>query len=66
MRLHDLRHTFASFLINTGHSLYEVQKILGHHDPRITMRYAHLDSATIIQAVDDVGTRIGRTKRRRS
>ena len=35
VRLHDLRHTFASFLINTGHSLYEVQKILGHHDPRI-------------------------------
>ena len=66
VRLHDLRHTFASFLINTGHSLYEVQKILGHHDPRITMRYAHLDSATIIQAVDDVGTRIGRGKRRKA
>lgn len=66
VRLHDLRHTFASFLINTGHSLYEVQKILGHHDPRITMRYAHLDSATIIRAVDDVGTRIGTGKRRRT
>ena len=61
-----LAHTFASFLINTGHSLYEVQKILGHHDPRITMRYAHLDSATIIRAVDDVGTRIGAQKRRKA
>ena len=66
VRLHDLRHTFASFLINTGHSLYEVQKILGHHDPRITMRYAHLEVATIIRAVDDVGTRIGAKKRRKA
>lgn len=64
IRLHDLRHTFASFLINTGHSLYEVQKILGHHDPRITMRYAHLDTATMIQAVDDVGSRLGGKKNR--
>ncbi|WP_276818925.1 tyrosine-type recombinase/integrase [Mailhella massiliensis] len=65
VRLHDLRHTFASLLINSGHSLYEVQKILGHHDPRITMRYAHLDTVTIIQAVDDVGSRIGTEKKRK-
>ena len=66
MRLHDLRHTFASFLINTGHSLYEVQKILGHHAPRVTMPCPHLDSATIIRAVDDIGTRIGAKKRRKA
>ena len=30
LRIHDLRHSFASFLINGGRSLYEVQKILGH------------------------------------
>lgn len=57
-----LAHTFASFLINTGHSLYEVQKILGHHAPRVTMPCPHLDSATIIRAVDDIGTRIGAKK----
>jgi integrase len=30
VRIHDLRHSFASFLVNAGRSLYEVQKILGH------------------------------------
>ena len=30
VRVHDLRHSFASFLVNAGRSLYEVQKILGH------------------------------------
>ncbi|MET4577407.1 tyrosine-type recombinase/integrase [Ottowia thiooxydans] len=29
-RIHDLRHSFASFLVNGGRSLYEVQQILGH------------------------------------
>lgn len=35
VRIHDLRHTFASFLVNSGHSLYEVQKMFGHGDPRM-------------------------------
>jgi len=38
VRVHDLRHTFAGFLVTAGHSLYEVQKLLGHSDPRTTMR----------------------------
>ena len=54
LRIHDLRHTFASFLVNSGHTLYEVQKLLGHSDPRITMRYAHLDSSELISAAEDV------------
>ncbi|MCX8018457.1 MAG: tyrosine-type recombinase/integrase, partial [Rhodocyclaceae bacterium] len=40
VRLHDLRHSFASFLINAGRSLFEVQRLLGHHDPKVTMRPA--------------------------
>ena len=42
LRLHDLRHQFASFLVNSGRTLYEVQKILGHSNSAVTERYAHL------------------------
>ena len=54
VRIHDLRHTFASFLVNAGHSLYEVQKMLGHGDPRTTMRYAHLGQASLLAAAETV------------
>lgn len=54
VRIHDLRHTFASFLVNSGHSLYEVQKMLGHADPRTTMRYAHLDQASLVAAAEKI------------
>ncbi len=54
MRIHDLRHTFASLLVNAGHSLYEVQKLLGHSDPRTTMRYAHLGQDSLVAAAETV------------
>lgn len=54
VRIHDLRHSFASFLVNAGHPLYEVQKMLGHADPRTTMRYAHLEQATLRLAAETV------------
>lgn len=54
VRIHDLRHTFASFLVGSGHSLYEVQKLLGHSDPRTTMRYAHLGQPTLLAAAETV------------
>ena len=44
VRLHDLRHSFASFLVNSGRSLYEVQKLLGHGS--ITVTEAYLDHLT--------------------
>lgn len=49
-RIHDLRHTFASRLVSAGHSLYEVQILLGHSDPRMSQRYAHLSSERAMQA----------------
>lgn len=54
LRIHDLRHTFASILINSSGtdadgnpisvSLYDVQHLLGHHSAQTTERYAHLAS----------------------
>ena len=55
VRLHDLRHSYASFLVNAGRSLYEVQKLLGHYDPKVTMRYAHLSSDAMLEAANVVG-----------
>ena len=52
LRLHDLRHSFASFLINSGRSLYEVQNILGHTQVKTTQRYAHLTQDSLIAAAD--------------
>lgn len=46
LRIHDLRHNYASMLINGGRTLYEVQKILGHSSPSVTERYSHLSSET--------------------
>ena len=54
LRIHDLRHSFASFLVNAGRSLYEVQEILGHADIRTTSRYAHLSRERLLEAVATV------------
>jgi integrase len=54
VRLHDLRHSFASFLVNEGVSLYVVQGLLGHANAKTTQRYAHLQSDTLSRATDVV------------
>jgi integrase len=41
-RIHDLRHTFASWLLQGGMSIQEVSKLMGHSSIRVTERYAHL------------------------
>lgn len=52
LRIHDLRHSFASFLVNNGRTLYEVQQILGHSVPTVTQRYSHLSAKTLLSATD--------------
>lgn len=44
-RIHDLRHSFASMVVNSGASLYSVQQLLGHSSPQMTQRYAHLSDS---------------------
>lgn len=59
LRIHDLRHSFASFLVNSGRSLYEVQKLLGHSQLSTTQRYAHLSEETLQDAAEIVGAQVG-------
>jgi integrase len=54
LRIHDLRHSFASYLVNAGRSLYEVQELLGHADIKTTSRYAHLSRERLVAAVEVV------------
>ncbi len=41
LHFHDLRHTFATRLVQAGVDLYKVQRLLGHKSPMMTQRYAH-------------------------
>ncbi len=54
VRLHDLRHSFASFLVNQGVSIYVVQGLLGHSQVSMTQRYAHLAPQTLLDAAEIV------------
>jgi len=52
--IHTLRHTHATRLIQNGLSVYEVREVLGHADIKTTMRYAHLEKATVLKKARDV------------
>jgi len=59
VRVHDLRHSFASLLINSGRTLYEVQHILGHTQVKTTQRYAHLSQDTLLAAANSATAALG-------
>ena len=50
VRVHDLRHSFASALVNRGATLFDVQKLLGHSSPKMTERYSHLTPGRLLEA----------------
>jgi site-specific recombinase XerD len=56
-RLHDLRHSFASFPVNGGVPIYTVQNLLEHVHVRATQRYAHLADDTLADAAEVIPTR---------
>lgn len=61
LRVHDLRHSFASFAIADGASLFLVGKLLGHASSRTTERYAHLSGDPLQEAVTSIGRSITAT-----
>lgn len=54
LRIHDLRHSFASALVNTGIPLYDVQHLLGHSSIKTTQRYAHLSPDRLQSSVQNI------------
>ncbi|MPZ09236.1 MAG: tyrosine-type recombinase/integrase [Kiloniellaceae bacterium] len=57
-RLHDLRHTFASWGVNGGESLPIIGALLGHREMQTTQRYAHLSQSPLKKAADDINARM--------
>ena len=59
VRMHDLRHSMASNMVNSGRSIYEVAKVLGHTQLKTTQRYSHLSQETLLAAVDAASNATG-------
>ena len=55
LRIHDIRHNFASYLVSSGVSLSKVGKLLGHTRPETTQRYAHLQDKALRDATNVFG-----------
>ena len=54
LHFHSLRHTFASWLVQSGVSLYEVQKLLGHSNIAVTQVYSHLQPEHLHDTVNKI------------
>ena len=60
VRLHDLRHTFASHAAMNKETLPMIGRLLGHTNPQSTARYAHLDDEHVLDAAEQIGAAIER------
>lgn len=55
LRLHDLRHSYASFALRQGETVLSIGRLLGHRDPATTLKYIHFADAMAQEAVETVG-----------
>ena len=55
VRLHDLRHSYASFALRHGESMLTIGRLLGHRDPATTLKYTHIADGMVYSAVETVG-----------
>ena len=55
VRLHDLRHAYASFALRRGESVLAIGRLLGHAAPQTTLKYTHLADTMVREAVEAVG-----------
>jgi integrase len=60
VRIHDLRHTHASYGAGAGFGLPIIGKLLGHSQPATTARYAHLDNDPLRRASNEIASQISR------
>ena len=61
VRIHDLRHTFASGAVMMGESLPMIGKLLGHTQPQTSARYAHLADDPLRSAVQRIDAMLEKT-----
>ncbi|MDE2771370.1 MAG: site-specific integrase [Bacteroidota bacterium] len=55
VRLHDLRHSYASFALRKGETLLTIGRLLGHRDPSTTLKYIHFCDSMERNAVETIG-----------
>lgn len=55
VRLHDLRHSYASFALRQGETVLTIGCLLGHRDPATTLKYTHFADGLLHEAVETVG-----------
>lgn len=65
LRIHDLRHSFASVAVNRGLDLRVIGELLGHSDIETTAGYAHLDGSTLTKAAETLSKEIARLMKQR-
>jgi len=64
LHFHSLRHTFASWLVQDGVSIYEVQRLLGHSSIAVTETYSHLQPQALHHTVNRIFVSVDATKPR--